>query len=509
MVLETTAQRRHLGPRELGEEAACAAAGAVARRAPHGRPHARHRPDPAQRRPPPRPRSPRPARGRGHAQPRRTDGRERRVGELVACEPPARRVLGNDLAFVESDAEPADGRGRARAGLPEGRRSGVATQREEQLNDAQRLARMGSWDTDSRRTHTLSENLREMLACVCTDGTFIAMMTIASGCRSSMATAPEAHASRHRAPRTAGPDLRVGFRGVVSPTGSAEWSRTSRSSARRSSTCCARRNAFARASTTHRSRCRSSTRVTCPGQRCVLHHGRSDPRLELTADDLSHREAKSRAGRYPRPDPAPRRTCHARSWSPTAPSNAPFGQVVDITERKAREASLKAQLDEIAGLGEIRRAFEEDRFEMHAQPIIDLATGETRRARAAASACAVEHGAIRDIDRWVIAQGAALAARGIDVEINIGRFYFHTLGHRGTLQCNTGGRRSVAARVRHHGDRVDRGTGSRSRAAAHARGADSRRRLRQRLRRLSLPQAPAQVCEIVREACRRASPTST
>ena len=43
-----------------------------------------------------------------------------------------------------------------------------------------------------------------------------------------------------------------------------------------------------------------------------------------------------------------------------------FGQMVDITERKAREASLKAQLDEIAGLGEIRRAFEEDRFELHA-----------------------------------------------------------------------------------------------------------------------------------------------
>ena len=32
---------------------------------------------------------------------------------------------------------------------------------------------------------------------------------------------------------------------------------------------------------------------------------------------------------------------------------------------------------------------------------------------------AEKHGAIRDIDRWVIAQGADLAARGIDVEINI------------------------------------------------------------------------------------------
>ena len=111
-----------------------------------------------------------------------------------------------------------------------------------------------------------------------------------------------------------------------------------------------------------------------------------------------------------------------------------FGQMVDITERKAREASLKAQLDEIAGLGEIRRAFEDDRFELHAQPIIDLATGETVqrelliRMRGTDGAlippgdflpAAEKHGAIRDIDRWVIAKGADLAATGLDVEINI------------------------------------------------------------------------------------------
>jgi PAS domain S-box-containing protein len=111
-----------------------------------------------------------------------------------------------------------------------------------------------------------------------------------------------------------------------------------------------------------------------------------------------------------------------------------FGQLVDITERKAREASLNAQLDEIAGLAEIRRAFEEDRFELHAQPIVDLATGETvqrellirMRGRDGTLIppgdflpAAEKHGAIRDIDRWVIAQGADLAARGINVEINI------------------------------------------------------------------------------------------
>ncbi|MEA2312798.1 MAG: hypothetical protein QOE28_2766 [Solirubrobacteraceae bacterium] len=111
-----------------------------------------------------------------------------------------------------------------------------------------------------------------------------------------------------------------------------------------------------------------------------------------------------------------------------------FGQMIDITERRTREASLRGQLDEIAWLEEIRRAFEEDRFELHAQPIIDLATGETVqrelliRMRGADGTlippgdflpAAEKHGAIRDIDRWVIAQGADLAARGINVEINI------------------------------------------------------------------------------------------
>ena len=111
-----------------------------------------------------------------------------------------------------------------------------------------------------------------------------------------------------------------------------------------------------------------------------------------------------------------------------------FGQMVDITERKAREASLHVQLDDITWLGEIRRAFEEDRFELHAQPIVDLATGETVQRELLIRMrdtdgklippgdflpAAEKHGAIRDIDRWVLAQGADLAARGIDVEINI------------------------------------------------------------------------------------------
>ncbi len=111
-----------------------------------------------------------------------------------------------------------------------------------------------------------------------------------------------------------------------------------------------------------------------------------------------------------------------------------FAQMIDITERRAKEVSLRGELDEISWIGEIRRAFEEDRFELHAQPIIDLATGEVvqrellirMRSRdgelippRAFLPAAEKHGAIREIDRWVVPRGADLAARGLDVEINI------------------------------------------------------------------------------------------
>jgi EAL domain-containing protein (putative c-di-GMP-specific phosphodiesterase class I) len=111
-----------------------------------------------------------------------------------------------------------------------------------------------------------------------------------------------------------------------------------------------------------------------------------------------------------------------------------FGQIVDITERKAREASLQIQIDEMSWVSEIHQAFEEDRFELHAQPIVDLRSGEVvqrellirMRDRAgelippgAFLPAAEKHGPIRDIDRWVIARGADLAAGGVDVEINL------------------------------------------------------------------------------------------
>ena len=100
-------------------------------------------------------------------------------GELVACSRRRDAFSENDLAFVESVANLLMAAVERERAVAESRREqALATRREEQLNDAQRLARMGSWDTDfATGTHTLSENLREMLAldsCISTDDVFLA-----------------------------------------------------------------------------------------------------------------------------------------------------------------------------------------------------------------------------------------------------------------------------------------------------------------------------------------------
>ena len=111
-----------------------------------------------------------------------------------------------------------------------------------------------------------------------------------------------------------------------------------------------------------------------------------------------------------------------------------FGQMTDVTERRAKEATLRDELAELSWIGEVRRALAEDRFELHAQPIVDLASGDTVQhelllrmrsrdgeliAPGAFLPAAEKHGAIREIDRWVIAHGADLAATGMHVEINL------------------------------------------------------------------------------------------
>lgn len=106
----------------------------------------------------------------------------------------------------------------------------------------------------------------------------------------------------------------------------------------------------------------------------------------------------------------------------------------DITEQKAQEARIADRLATMEVLQEIRDALAEDRMELFAQPIIDLATNETiqhellirmrnREGRLVPPSdflpIAETHGLIREIDRWVIGQAAALVGQGHAVEINL------------------------------------------------------------------------------------------
>jgi PAS domain S-box-containing protein len=125
-------------------------------------------------------------------------------------------------------------------------------------------------------------------------------------------------------------------------------------------------------------------------------------------------------------------------------TSAPFqtpegirGMVVvfgDITERKAQQARLEHELEALSWLGRIRTAFDEARFVLHAQPIIDLTSGETVQHELLIRMLDIDgslvppglflpaaeaYGLIREIDRWVISEAARLAGNGHAVEINL------------------------------------------------------------------------------------------
>jgi EAL domain-containing protein (putative c-di-GMP-specific phosphodiesterase class I) len=107
---------------------------------------------------------------------------------------------------------------------------------------------------------------------------------------------------------------------------------------------------------------------------------------------------------------------------------------IDATEVHAEQQRLAAELNELAWVQRVRRVLDEELFELFAQPIARLDTGEVtqhelllrvRRSDGTFAppgeylTTAEEHGLIGEIDRWVIAQALALAATGMHVELNV------------------------------------------------------------------------------------------
>ena len=131
------------------------------------------------------------------------------------------------------------------------------------------------------------------------------------------------------------------------------------------------------------------------------------------------------------------------SAMPVSYSSAPVdlhggtGSVVafrDISERQARELRERRELEALSWVGRIRDALDEGRLTLYAQPIIEVATGDTVHHEMLVRMIAPDgqvvppgmflpvaeqHGLIRDIDRRVFGLSILHAAAGHRVAINV------------------------------------------------------------------------------------------
>lgn len=106
----------------------------------------------------------------------------------------------------------------------------------------------------------------------------------------------------------------------------------------------------------------------------------------------------------------------------------------DISERKAYEDGLRRDVEKLVWIGRIQDALAEDRFVLHAQPIVDVKTMAVVQRELLLRLrepdgritgpgeflpVAEKYGLIGEIDRWVVGQAAAIAATGCPVELNV------------------------------------------------------------------------------------------
>lgn len=108
--------------------------------------------------------------------------------------------------------------------------------------------------------------------------------------------------------------------------------------------------------------------------------------------------------------------------------------LTDVSGRRAREEALEQEVEAISWLTRLRTALREDQLVLHAQPIIELATGieiqhelllrlddpdEGLIMPGRFIPAAEQLGFMPTIDRWVIDRGLDLAAEGMSVELNL------------------------------------------------------------------------------------------
>ena len=105
-----------------------------------------------------------------------------------------------------------------------------------------------------------------------------------------------------------------------------------------------------------------------------------------------------------------------------------------LRAHKQREREAEGRLHDLDWIARIRDAMDNDRFVLHAQPIVEIATGKTIQHEllirmldddgevippAEFLGVAETYGLIGEIDRWVIRQAVLLAAEGHPVELNV------------------------------------------------------------------------------------------
>jgi PAS domain S-box-containing protein len=392
-----------------------------------------------------------------------------RYGLLGAASRTVGAFTADDLAFLEAVANVlADAIERERF-------AEEALYREAQLNEAQRLAGVGSWEIDaSTGVYTISDHLRDMLGLAVTVTDAATLLTcIHIDDRPALAQVMDGAIAYGRVPP-------VEFR-IVSATGTVRILRSNgagghaedgeappprilRGTVQDVTDQRDAQRALQRSEERFRTGFDTSPigmtliepgtgrflRVNAAYSRFVART--PDELLALTYTDVVHPDdlnLPGRAefgdgqtdvlvteGRYLRPDGSTVwGSIHASVVrGPDGSVDVLFSQIEDITDRHAEQEATGHELDQVAWVKEIHAALAEDRFELHAQPIVDVTTMEVvqrellLRMRSPAGdliapgeflPAAERYGTIREIDRWVVGRGIEFAAGGMNVEINL------------------------------------------------------------------------------------------